>query len=237
MTDEISTTTGEVNAQAQALAPAPAALAPTAPAAPPAQSVVIEKTFVKGSLMDANRLTIWGLSVPKGKTEVLASIEGTVTGIIRREPTDIDKKAGLDENICLEGFFTIDNWITGESSEAKILFLPRHYMDKIDEALTGDTTSVGIDCELAVKATGKQISYTWVVIEWDTSGRHAALRRKHALRRQARAESGMVFKAPELTPAALATLAARALPQVPVAAPAPAIVDATAKPAGTGKAA
>lgn len=223
MNTEISTTEG--NALAVASAPVPAPAVPPTP-----QSVLIEKTFVKGSLMDADSLTIWGFGAAKGRTEMLASIEGTVTGILRREPTDIDRKAGLDENICLAGIFTIRSFVTGEVTEARVVFLPRHYMDKIDLAFTGDTTSIGIDCELGVKATGKRpISYSWVVAEFDTSGRYAELRRKHALRHQARAEQGTVFQKPEMTPQTLATLVAA---KRELAAPAPkaAIVDATPKP-------
>lgn len=199
------------------------------PVTPPStpEPVTIRGVFVKGQLMDADRLKLWGVVSPKGKMAMLGAIAGTVTEIGRGKPTAYDVAAGREDNVWLKGVFVINNLVTGEEAEATTAYLPRHYMDKIDRAFTADTHSLSINCEIGVESTGKAITYAWVVVEFDDSGRNEKLRRELRERSKARKAQNAVFVIPQVPAGMAAQILSGPSPQP--ALNAPEVLDLTAK--------
>lgn len=93
---------------------------------------------------------------------------------------------GTAESTCLQGKFQIENFVTGELSDAVEIYLPDAYSMQVRAMMAADESIkvVEVDVDVGVEATGKTIPYEWVITAYRNGDEMAVLKRLREGRRR-----------------------------------------------------
>lgn len=97
----------------------------------------------------------------KGTRATLGRIYGVATGYERKNNTLPD--GTISASIFVKGMFQSEGYVTGELSEASGVYFPMAYAEKIAACFDMKVTTVEVDCDIGLEATGKTIPYEWIV--------------------------------------------------------------------------
>ncbi len=143
----------------------------------------------------------------KGTKALIGRVFGVCMETIDKKNTLPDGTIG--ESVAMKGAFQAESYLTGEISEATVVYLPMAYTEKVKAIFVSDEADakkaaeqgrsheriqvIEVDCDVGIEATGKTIPYEWVVIAYREGEQMAALKRLRSSR-------GRPADAPKLLP-------------------------------------
>lgn len=162
------------------------------PVEPRETAMRIQRLFSKGDFVDQADAIKWAVNSEKGSMQTVGFLKGRITGVQLNDPTEIDKQGGHQYNLSLIGDFE-GSTPDGEAVyQATLAYTPRYYMERIKRLFEADADlkAINIDIALAIEATGRNIPYAWIVIEFDSSDRFRVTKARNARRFEALQAAG-----------------------------------------------
>lgn len=152
--------------------------APTAPEGVRARRALAMKNLIPDQDWINKNVVAGG----KGTQGLVGRIFGVATSTETKDTVLPDGTPS--QTIAVKGSFQAESYLTGEITEATLVYFPRVYAEKIVTVFAVDENVkvVEVDCDIGLEATGKTIPYEWVVIAYREGEAMAVLKRIRASR-------------------------------------------------------
>jgi hypothetical protein len=133
--------------------------------------------MLKHFIPDPDWINVNIVAKGKGTKVVIGRIFGFVTST--EEKMNLMPDGKQNRSVVCRGVLQTESYLTGETSEASMVFFPAAYSEKIEACFAADPQLrvVEVDCDVGLEATGKTIPYEWVVIAYREGAEMAVLHR------------------------------------------------------------